>query len=83
MESQHTTRDNQGPFVVRLPFCADTFFSGSHILSHPIVSSKDAPLKEKYALFMKDYETMEHMAKIYTDQTTAFCDLKSVLVNLE
>lgn len=73
--NQHTTRDDEGRFIVRLPFCAETSLLGS---SHNIAFnrflalerrlSKDASLKIQYEQFMKDYETMGHMSKINVDE---------------
>uniref|UniRef100_A0A1I8M3J1 Uncharacterized protein n=1 Tax=Musca domestica TaxID=7370 RepID=A0A1I8M3J1_MUSDO len=71
--NQNTTVNENGRFVVRLPF-ADCFEKISESLNIAACIcrffalerhlSKDASLHEQYVKFMKEYEDLGHMAKI-------------------
>ncbi|XP_075150806.1 uncharacterized protein LOC142224913 [Haematobia irritans] len=75
--NQHTGRDKEGRFIVRLPFCAEPSSLGeSHSLAfNRFLSlerrlSKDITLKQQYIQFMKEYEALGHMTKVNIDNVT-------------
>ncbi|XP_075167641.1 uncharacterized protein LOC142239749 [Haematobia irritans] len=75
--NQHTGRDEEGRFIVRLPFCAEPSSLGeSHSLAfNRFLSlerrlSKDIILKQQYTQFIEEYEALGHMTKVNIDNVT-------------
>lgn len=67
----HTTRNNEGRFVVKMPLKTDPIVLGEsyHMAKQRLISlerkfDKNPQFKEKYLNFMREYEQLGHMTEI-------------------